>query len=57
MIMFESLSGGLDPAIAAQLAASRYIAFGLDERGRPDASRLSAQNLFAVPVESRDAIR
>lgn len=57
LIMFESLGGRLHPDIGAQLQAWRYVAFGIDEDGRPAAARLSGQNLFAVPEEGRHAIR
>jgi FkbM family methyltransferase len=51
LIMFESLGGALDPCVHRILADHDYTLFQLDEHGRPDSSRLSAQNLFARPNE------
>jgi FkbM family methyltransferase len=52
-VMFESMEKGLDPAIAALLEDCGYCVFGLTGEGEPDFSRMDAQNLFAVPNESR----
>jgi hypothetical protein len=51
LIMFESLAGRLYPEIASVFADIGYRAFQLGDHGRPDWSRLTAQNLFAVPTE------
>lgn len=51
LIMFESLEGKIEPAIAEILRATRYQVFELDGQGRPDFVHLQGQNLFAVPEE------
>lgn len=51
LIMFESLSGGLDARLATIFAEYNYTVFQLDEQGRPDVTRCAMQNLFAVPKE------
>jgi hypothetical protein len=51
LIMFESLSGALDARVYRIFAEHDYTVFQLDGHGRPDFSRLSAQNLFACPKE------
>jgi FkbM family methyltransferase len=56
LIMFESLDGTLDKEIRNFLEERDYVVFQLDERGRPDLHGTSNQNLFAVPVEERDAL-
>jgi FkbM family methyltransferase len=56
LIMFESLSGKLDPAIAETLAATNYVVFQLDSHGRVDFEHCDAQNVFACPAECRDRI-
>jgi FkbM family methyltransferase len=53
LVMFESLLGEIDKRIACALAAHKYAVFQLDYGSRPDFSRSSAQNLFAVPEELR----
>lgn len=53
-IMFESLSKELDRAIGSVLENNEYVVFQLDTLGRPDFTKHSAQNLFAVPKEHRD---
>lgn len=49
LIMFESLSGGLDARLATTFAEHHYAVFQLDGQGWPDFTRCSAQNLFAIP--------
>ena len=49
--MFESLNQYLDPLIGKALSDAEYQVFQLDESGKPDLRKTSAQNLFAVPVE------
>jgi FkbM family methyltransferase len=56
LVMFESLGGAVDPEIANILSHSRYEVFQLDEKGEPDFSRCSRQNLFAVPTEERSSL-
>jgi FkbM family methyltransferase len=56
LVMFESLGGAVDGEIANILRDSRYEVFQLDEKGAPDFSRCSAQNLFAVPTEKRSSL-
>lgn len=51
LIMFESLEGRLSPEIEKVFRETEYRAFQLDGDGKPDFSRLTAQNLFAVPAE------
>lgn len=51
-VMFESLSGALDPDIATLFSQAGYHVFQLDEQGRPAFERNDAQNLFAVPEQS-----
>ncbi len=54
LVMFESLSGSLDPAMAAHFEKAGYHVFQLGESGQPAAAGvLFAQNLFAVPEELR----
>jgi len=50
-VMFESLSGGIDPGIARIFTMAGYRVFGLNPAGRPDFSCLTPQNLFAIPDE------
>ncbi len=57
MIMFESLTGGLDPDIRHQLELARYQIFQLADNGEPVFSRHDAQNLFAVPHELDELLR
>jgi FkbM family methyltransferase len=56
LIMFESLGGDVDATISATLANAGYAIFQLDQGGRPDFTRASSQNLFAVPTEERSAL-
>lgn len=51
LIMFESLEGRLSPEIVKVFTETNYRPFQLDSDGIPDLSRLTAQNLFAVPTE------
>lgn len=56
LIMFESLSGAVDPEIASLLAGFQYVVFQLDSQGQPDTVGDSGQNLFAVPRERESAL-
>jgi FkbM family methyltransferase len=51
LIMFESLADRLNDEIRAILQDAGFAIFQLDEAGRPDFARSSAQNLFAVPQD------
>lgn len=51
LIMFESLSGGLDARLDRIFAEHDYAVFQLDEHGEPDFTRHSTQNLFAAPKQ------
>jgi FkbM family methyltransferase len=51
LVMFESLGRCVEPRIARLLNDAGYRIFQLDECGRPDSTRVSAQNLFAMPTE------
>lgn len=53
LIMFESLSGKLDPAIGELLRSLDYVLFQLDDEGQPQCMRLHGQNLLAVPAGER----
>ena len=57
LIMFESLSRGVDPGIAAMLRDAHYEIFQLDETGRAEFDQTTAQNLFALPEENAPALR
>lgn len=57
LIMFESLSGTVEPRIAGVLGRTNYRVFQLDCRGRLDLVRCSNQNLFAVPSERADELQ
>ena len=52
LIMFESLSAGVELQIVTLLRDCRYTIFQLDDKGCPDFEEQWAQNLFAIPVES-----
>jgi len=56
LVMFESLQGSVDSEVAPALRNARYKVFQLDEAGRPELDRASAQNLFAVPEENTSAL-
>jgi FkbM family methyltransferase len=56
LLMFESLSGRLDETIGKVLSEAGYVAFKLDNQGRPVVDSLDAQNLFATPKEFSSAI-
>lgn len=51
LIMFESLEGRLSSEIGKVFTETDYRAFQLAGDGKPDFSRLTAQNLFVVPAE------
>lgn len=51
LIMFESLTGQMDPQIATILHDARFKVFELDDKGLPRLTSLANQNLFAVPEE------
>ncbi|MFM2081652.1 MAG: hypothetical protein RL380_343 [Verrucomicrobiota bacterium] len=56
-IMFESLGGQVESAVAESLAAARYVVFQLDQHGDLVWNRSDAQNLFAVPAENVVALK
>ena len=51
LVMFESLNGHLQPGIAEVLRQCDYAAFQLDATGSIQRNSLTAQNLFAAPLE------
>jgi FkbM family methyltransferase len=51
LILFESLSGQLNPRIGQILRERSYKVFKLGPQGKPQEAPLDAQNLFAVPTE------
>jgi FkbM family methyltransferase len=57
LLMFESLGGQIDESVEMVLRQSHYRIFQLDEAGRPDFDRASAQNLFAAPEEGASLLR
>jgi hypothetical protein len=57
LIMFESLGHNVDQGIGTILRDARYQIFQLDEAGRPEFHRVTAQNLFAIPRESESVLR
>lgn len=57
LVMFECLHGEVPAELRELFEDARYRLFQLDDSGRPEFSRLTAQNLFAIPdEESLDAV-